>query len=90
MQQITINTIKDVQDFCQFLYDEYDLAFHPDDPFDQYINAQGLDLFTKEEADYLDSVMQKCFDVCERADTNIYDVMEPIQKAEFRRRGIMI
>ncbi|MFA6057882.1 MAG: hypothetical protein WC756_06775 [Taibaiella sp.] len=88
MQQITINTIKDVQDFCQFLYDEYDLAFHPDDPFDQYINAQGLDLFTKEEADYLDSVMQKCFDVCEQANTNVYDVMEPIQQKEFKKRKI--
>ncbi|GEM_PF-2825745 len=29
MQEIQINTIKDVQDFAQLLYDKYDVTFHP-------------------------------------------------------------
>ena len=75
--------------FCQLLYDKYDLAFHPDETFDQYINEQGLDLFSKEEAEYLDTVMQRCFEVSENEGTNVYDVMEPIQRAEFEKRGII-
>lgn len=90
MNLITINNIQDVETFFQFLYDEYDLAFHPDDSFDQYINRDRKPLFIKEEATYLDSVMQRCFDICEQNGVLIYDVMEPIQRAEFRKRGYTI
>jgi hypothetical protein len=89
MKTITINCIKDAENFLQFLYDEYDLAFHPDDPFDQYIDRTGNRLFTDEQASYLDMVMKKCFEVCEQNGTDIYEVMDPIQSAEFRRRGII-
>jgi len=46
-------------------------------------------LFTDEQASYLDMVMKKCFEVCEQNGTDIYEVMDPIQSAEFRRRGII-
>lgn len=90
MKPITINSIEDVEAFFQFLYDEYDLAFHPDDPFHDYIDRYGKPLFTKEESDYLDSVMHKCFEVCEQNGTFVYHVMEPIQRAEFKKRGYII
>lgn len=88
MKTIIINNVKDVEDFLQSLYDEYALVFHPDDPFDQYINKNGEVVFTKDESDYLDSVMERCFEVCEQNGTDIYEIMEPIQRAEFRRRGL--
>lgn len=84
MKQITINDTNDVKIFFQFLYDEYDLIFHPDDSFHEYIDNTGALVFSEEQADYLDSVMQKCFDVC---GDRIYEIMEPIQKAEFKKRG---
>jgi hypothetical protein len=90
METIAINNIKDVEDFLQFLYDEYDLVFHPDDSFEEYIDRKGEPAFTKRESHYLDSVMEKCFDLCEQNGTNIYEVMEPIQRAEFRKRGYII
>lgn len=80
MEKIEIKTIADVESFCQMLYDKYDLAFHPDDPFSDYTNKEGKRLFSDQEAEYLNSVMEKCFEVCEENRTNIYSVMEPIQQ----------
>jgi len=90
MKQITIKTTKDVQHFFQFLYDEYDLDFHPDDSFHQYINRMGARLFTEEEADYLDIVMQSCFDVCELKGTMIYEVLESVKRKEYIKRGFIL
>ena len=84
---ITINNTNDVKNFFQFLYDEYNLIFHPDDSFHEYIDSSGAQLFSTEQADYLDSIMQKCFDIC---GLKIYEIMKPIQKAEFKKRGYIL
>ena len=89
MKTITINNIKDVENFLQSLYDEYDLVFHPDDPFEEYIDRNGEPVFTEGESHYLDSLMERCFEACEQNGTNIYEVMEPIQQAEFRKRKFL-
>lgn len=47
-------------------------------------------LFTDEDCVYPDAVMQGCFDVYNQNGTNSYDVMEPIHKAEFTKRGTVI
>lgn len=73
MKKITINNIEDVKSFFQFLYDEYDLIYHPDDSFHEYIDNTSALVFSEDQAEYLDSVMQKCFDVC---GIKIYEVME--------------
>lgn len=87
MKTITINNTNDVRNFFQFLYDEYDLIFHPDDSFHEYIDNNGFQMFSSEQADHLDALIQKCFDIC---GDKIYETLEPIQRAEFRRRGYVL
>ncbi len=90
MQEIQINTIKDVQDFAQLLYDKYDVAFHPDDTFHDYVNEKNELTFSKEDADYLDTAMQKCFGVCEALNEDVYEVCGEIQRKEFTKRKIIV
>ena len=87
MQVITIKTIKDVQDFFQSLYDNYDVAFHPDDSFHGYVNEKDEPTFSSVDADNLDAVMKRCFDICDENETDIYETGVEIQTAEFRKRG---
>jgi len=61
MKAIVINNIKDVENFLQFLYDEYDLISHPDDSFQEYIDNTGALVFSVEQAEYLDAVLTTKF-----------------------------
>ena len=71
------------------LYDKFDLAFHLDDTFHDYVNAKGEPTFTGEEADYLDIVMELCFQACKKEEADIYDIGLQVQQAEFSKRGII-
>jgi hypothetical protein len=90
MEQISIDTIEDVRSFFQLLYDKYDLNFHPDDPFADYVNQKGERLFSDEEASQLDQVMEKCFEVCETVNVDIYQIGLEVQQDQFKKRGIAI
>ena len=75
-----INTIEDVKLFAYQLVNEENLSFHPDDDFEDYINTvTGLPVFSKEEAERLNQLMNCCFDICEQNGADIYDLMsEPL------------
>jgi len=45
--------------------------------------------FSKEEAEYFDTVMQKCFEICEALNDDVYEVCGKVQQKEFRKRGII-
>ena len=64
----SILTVDDVADFARFLVRELHLSFHPDDPFADYLDDKVL-------AGKLDTLMEQCFDVCEKANVDIYGVM---------------
>jgi len=89
MNTIAINNIADVVRFFQFLYDEFDLAFHPDDAFIDYVDGHGNLTFTEEEALVLDEKMEECFFLCEKAGLDLYEIGHEIQLREFRKRGIL-
>lgn len=73
MEKFKIETIEDVKEFFETLHNKYELAFHPDDLFEDYVNiATGEPTFTKEESTYLNEVMEKCFEVCNRESVEIY------------------
>lgn len=69
-----INDIKDVKTFFKQLLDE-DLNFHPDTPFEDYINRESRqDNYTPEEAATRNKIMDDCFEVCKNSGTDIYEL----------------
>jgi hypothetical protein len=60
-----IETIDDVKTFFRQLLAE-DLNFHPDTPFEDYINCETeLDAYIKEEAEIRNKLLDESFDVCD-------------------------
>ena len=78
-----ITSIEDVKAFAHYLANDLHLNFHPDDDFSSYINYEKNEsVFTPEEAAKYNALMNECFDVCERAGIDIYEVMgDYLQKA---------
>ncbi|MBO4380397.1 MAG: hypothetical protein J5784_05285 [Muribaculaceae bacterium] len=72
----TIKTIADVKELAKYLYYERGVAFHPDDDFEDYICEETHEpTFTKSEVNLFNRLMGECFDVCEREQKDIYEVM---------------
>lgn len=84
----TITDEQSILNFFQSLYTDHDLNFHPDDPFETYIGENDQPTFTKEEADYLNSIVQQCFDWCEANGKDVYVLAGEIQIREWHKRGI--
>lgn len=71
----TIKKPEDVSRFFKWLVECKKLAFHPDDTFFDYINFDTKERsFTDGEADTLDDVMERCFEVCNDAGADIYEL----------------
>ncbi|KAB2914405.1 MAG: hypothetical protein F9K23_14455 [Bacteroidetes bacterium] len=71
----TIETIEDVRLFAEQLLQE-GVNFHPDEDFRNYINrSTKLPTYTNEEAIMRNSLMEKCFEVCEHEGEDIYEIM---------------
>ena len=70
-----IETIKDVEKFFKHLAVDLKVNFHPDDPFELYINMEtGEPTFTEEEYEELNEAMEQCFKVCEECGVDIYGI----------------
>ena len=77
-----IQTIDDVKSFARQIISE-GTSFHPDDDFNYYVNFEdNKRCYSKEDADFRNELMNKCFDVCEKAGTDIYDVMLEVTLTE--------
>ena len=75
-EDYNIETLDDVQNFAKYLYNERGVAFHPDDDFAEYENIETHEpTFTAQEVSLFNRLMEQCFDVCERNNKDIYDVM---------------
>ena len=80
-----ITTIEDVKAFAKYLTNDLHLNFHPDDDFSLYVNYETKEpIFSPEEAAKYNAFMNECFDVCEKANVDVYDVM-----GEYLRKPIM-
>ena len=64
----SIQTVDDVADFARFLSDKLHMSFHTDDPFVDYLDDKVI-------AEKLDALMDRCFEVCEAANIDIYGIM---------------
>ena len=83
-----ILTIEDVKAFLQSLYNKYDLAFHPDDSFHDYVDSKGQMTFSEKEADLLNELMERCFVVCEEHGIDLYEICVELQQVEFVKRKV--
>ena len=73
-----INGTEDVKTFFRQLLVE-DLNFHPDTPFEDYINCESRqDTYTPEEAATRNKIMDACFEVCESINIDIYELANDI------------
>ena len=69
-----IKSVEDVKKFFRQLLAE-DLNFHPDTPFEDYINGETkVDTYTKEEAALRNELLDQSFDVCEKSGEDIYEM----------------
>ena len=60
-----IITIQDVKDFAKQLTAE-GVSFHPDDDFKEYINFSSNEpIYSIEDAEFRNNLMNDCFEVCE-------------------------
>lgn len=69
-----ISDENDIKNFFTTLYTNYNLVFHPDDSFDQYIDENGNNIFTTEEIEHLDEIMDKCFFIAKANHLDIYQI----------------
>lgn len=72
---MTIETVRDVKKFFQYLMEELRVNFHPDDDFESYVDMETSEpSFTPEECKKYNDAMQKCFEVCEAEGVDIYSI----------------
>ena len=69
-------TIEDVKQWIMDLYVKDHLIFHPDTPFEDYVEmeTEGKRTFTDEEADKLNKELDAMFEFCEGIGVDIYGV----------------
>ena len=72
--EFNIGSMADVMYFF-ILLNNLDLAWHPDNPFQDYINREtGKPTFTSSEAENLNRAMEQAFDICSKAKVDIYEM----------------
>jgi len=67
---------EDIKNFFSWLVNN-ELLLHPDDSFTfilDFADDENPDDITMEQAEYLDEVMDKCFEVCDEYGFDIYDM----------------
>lgn len=71
-----ITTIQDVKDFANYLVNVEHVNFNSDEDFRNYISYETLQpTYSEAEAVKRNNLMEQCFNVCERDNTDIYEVM---------------
>ena len=74
-------TEEDVRAFLTDVIRIVGWAFHPDETICNYINKETEEyLFTKEEAEYLDKLMDRAYDFCDENNIDIYELSDEICK----------
>lgn len=69
-----IRSLNDVAEFVVQLVAE-GLNYHPDDDFENYVNIEtGEPSYTPDEALLRNRLNAQCFEVCEKAGADIYDI----------------
>lgn len=73
-----IENTKDVIAFAEQIIKE-GVSFHCDDDFSDYVNLKTKQpTYNKQEADFRNELMERCFEVCEKTGVDIYAVMNEV------------
>lgn len=77
-----IRTSNDVGAFAKQIISE-GVSFHPDDDFNDYVVFKtGEPCYSKQQAKFRNKLMDKCFQVCEKEDVDIYSIMLEVSLKE--------
>lgn len=77
-----IENTKDVIAFAKQIVKE-GVSFHCDDDFNDYVNFKtNQQIYTKQQADFRNYLMERCFKVCEKNEVDIYNVMNEVLMKE--------
>lgn len=82
-----IETIEQVRSFISGCFHELNLNFHPDTPFSEYAK-DGNDCFDSMEVRALEKAIDQCFEICSKANVDIYAISlnEQNKKRNIRTR----
>ena len=70
-----IKSVDDVKAFFHHLVNERKLNFHPDDDFADYICYEDkTPCFSEQEVLVYNRLMEESFDVCEKANLDVYEI----------------
>lgn len=76
MKLTTINSFEDIKEFVRILIEDEDLAFHPDTPFEEYINLNtNQPTYSKEEATLRNNLLQEAFALSDTLDVDTHELM---------------
>ena len=81
-----IQNIDDVKAFFHHLAFDMSISFHPDDTFEEMVSPGYLGFFSPENMVLYDTLMDKCWQVCEQTDTNIYQLGIEFIRERFLKR----
>lgn len=74
-----IKNVNDVVAFAKHLVQNENLSFHPDDDFRDYVKFETNQPFYSEtEAALRNKLMNDCFEVCNKNNVEIYELVLPI------------
>lgn len=69
-----LNTVEDVKQFIKDIISE-GVNFHPDTPFEDYINNETCKAtYTEEQADLRNDLLTEAFTVCNNQSVDIYEL----------------
>lgn len=68
-------TVEDVQSFFKHLTSERKVNFHPDEPFEQYVDIDTHEpTFTEKECELYNRLMDEAFEICDKSNVDIYSI----------------
>lgn len=87
---IQVQNLQDVQKFAEWLIDEKDVVFHPDTPFSHYVTSDNSQFFSDKECKKLETILTNCWEICNKNEVDIYDLMCEVAVANLKRKGVFI
>lgn len=57
-----------------YIVEDRNVNFNPDDMFEDYMLSDGTTAFTPEECEIYNRLMEESFDICEKEEFDIYEI----------------
>ncbi len=83
-----MRSIGDVRNFAEYLLYIRKTQSNPDDPFEYYVDAQtGHPVFTPDECEYFNALMEEAIVLCNSKDVDIYDIWHQVYYPKQQKNG---